>query len=97
VELELELRLEQELLGSIVAQDQEPLDKHLKCSQIEAEFTIDKALPMIVQKIKCHRFKSRETFSKSLQFPSDQLLQKICRVSEPRLLQLAKLANNPSR
>jgi hypothetical protein len=96
LELQPELGLQLELgLGSTAAIDLEHLDRHLKCLQIEAEFTIDKALPTIVQKTKCHRFKSREIFSKSLQFLFDQLPRKICRVLEPRLLQLAKLANNP--
>ena len=63
-----------------MAQDLEHLDSQHKCSQTEEEFTIDKALPMIVPKIKCHRFKSKETFSKFLQFLSDLLPLKICRV-----------------
>jgi hypothetical protein len=84
-------------LGSTAALGLEHLDRHLKCLQIEVEFIIDKVLPTIVLKTKCRKFKSRETFSKFLQFQFDQLLQKIRRVSELRLLQLAKLANSLSR
>jgi len=73
----LELELE---LDSTAAIDLEHLDRHLKYLRIEVEFTIDKALQTIVPKTKCLRFKSRETFSKSLQFLSDQLLQKIRKV-----------------
>lgn len=98
MELQLQLEELQLVVDSTAAIDLGHQDKHLKCLQIEqVEFTIDKALPTIVLKTKCHRFKSREMFSKFLQFLFDQLLQKILKVSETRLLQLVKLVNNLSR
>lgn len=85
------------MLDSIVARDQELLDRPLS-SQIEAEFITDKVQQiMIVLRTRCLRFRSKGIFSRFHQFLSVPHLPKICRGSAQRWPLLAKLASSQSR
>ena len=66
-----------------VDRDQVPRDR-LPFSQIGVECTIDRALQMIVPRIRCHRSKSRGTFNRYHQFLLDQPHLKICKALGPR-------------